>query len=145
MGRMRRIGLTGRRVRALATVLAGLRVRTSAGPGYRLGRRVSALPRMVLAMVSGRYTGRARRRSLLVLALVVGYVLSPVDLLPEAVLLLLGLGDDLLVLAWLAARLVAEVDAFLAWERSAGASSVPLLPSPPPSEGFAAAVAVNRS
>ena len=58
-----------------------------------------------------------------------GYIVSPIDLIPEAVAPVLGLADDALVLSWLATRLVEETEAFLAWEQagmpptSAGAGS----------------------
>ena len=44
------------------------------------------------------------------------YVVSPVDLLPEAVLSVVGLADDAVVLAWFATALVQDTDDFLAWE-----------------------------
>ena len=44
------------------------------------------------------------------------YVLSPVDVVPEVLLGVLGLADDALVAAWLAGAVLAEVDGFLDWE-----------------------------
>jgi uncharacterized membrane protein YkvA (DUF1232 family) len=52
---------------------------------------------------------------LIVLAL--AYLVSPVDLVPEAFLALLGLTDDALVALWLGGAFLAETDHFLAWER----------------------------
>ena len=46
-----------------------------------------------------------------------GYLVSPLDLIPEAVLPVIGLADDALVLSWLATQLVEETEAFLAWEK----------------------------
>lgn len=100
----------------------------------RLGRRrggprtsavVASLPRLVPAVLSGRYTGCSRGR-LLLMAGAAAYVLSPADLLPEGLLGPIGLADDAAVLAWLAGALLSEGHAFLAWEedrRQTGASA----------------------
>jgi uncharacterized membrane protein YkvA (DUF1232 family) len=65
--------------------------------------------------LSGRYPHLDRGRLLLLLAGVL-YVLSPVDLVPEILVPLLGLGDDALVVAWLVGTVLADTDAFLQWE-----------------------------
>lgn len=83
-----------------------------------------ALPRMARDTVNGRYDGLQRSR-LALMALAVLYVVSPVDVLPEAALLLAGLADDALVTAWLAGAVLAETEAYLAWEQSAEAGSGP--------------------
>jgi hypothetical protein len=70
---------------------------------------------MVRATFSGEYVGVSKARLLLMLA-AAGYLVSPLDLIPEAVLPIVGLADDALVLSWLATRLVEETEAFLAWE-----------------------------
>ena len=44
------------------------------------------------------------------------YVLSPIDLLPEMVIPVLGLADDFAVLALVIPKLIKEVDKFLLWE-----------------------------
>jgi uncharacterized membrane protein YkvA (DUF1232 family) len=83
-------------------------------PGF--GDRLRALPRMISGALSGRYARLSRRRiALLVLAL--AYLVSPVDLVPEVFLGLLGLGDDALVALWLGGALLVETDRYLAWER----------------------------
>ena len=46
------------------------------------------------------------------------YLISPVDLVPEAVVPLLGLADDGVVALWLAGAFLAETDNYLRWERS---------------------------
>ena len=48
---------------------------------------------------------------------VAGYALSPVDLIPELVLPLIGLGDDAVVIGWIAVALINETESFLSWER----------------------------
>lgn len=89
------------------------------GPG--LWTRLRAVPRLVRSVRRGEYTGLSSARLAMLLA-GVGYVLSPVDVVPEAFLLVLGLADDLLVIGWVAATLVRETEDFLAWEQAAGAS-----------------------
>jgi len=68
------------------------------------------------AAVSGKYAELGRcRLALLVLAL--AYLVSPVDVVPEALLGLLGLGDDAVVALWLGGALLVETDRYLDWER----------------------------
>jgi uncharacterized membrane protein YkvA (DUF1232 family) len=85
------------------------------GPG--LGERLSSVPRLVRATFRGEYTGTTRGRLLLVAGAIL-YVISPVDLLPEMILPLVGLADDAVVLSGIAAWLVNETEAYLAWERT---------------------------
>jgi uncharacterized membrane protein YkvA (DUF1232 family) len=72
---------------------------------------------MVREAVSGRYAALGRGR-LALLALGLAYLISPVDLVPEAVIPLLGLVDDGVVALWLAGAFLAETDNYLRWERS---------------------------
>jgi len=58
----------------------------------------------------------SRRRLLAVVGALL-YVVSPIDLVPEMFLPFLGLGDDALVISWVAASLVNETESFLRWER----------------------------
>lgn len=111
---------TAKRTAALVALWAAVtRQRRPDSPEVR--EQAAAVPRLVLATMSGRYPGTSRRRlGLMVLA--VGYVVAPIDLFPEAALLLVGLADDAVVLAWLAGALLQETDDFLAWE--AGGSTV---------------------
>jgi uncharacterized membrane protein YkvA (DUF1232 family) len=71
---------------------------------------------MALATLTGSYRGLARSR-LGLFALAVVYIVSPVDLLPEAGLWVLGTVDDIGVAAWLVGALLLETDRFLDWER----------------------------
>lgn len=48
------------------------------------------------------------------------YVLSPIDLLPEIAIPVLGLADDFAVLALIIPKLIKEVDKFLIWEAERG-------------------------
>ncbi|QKE84444.1 YkvA family protein [Arthrobacter sp. NEB 688] len=109
------------RARSLAYVGAlgrAIRLATKAG-GPSLGDRAVAVPRMVAAIRSGEYTGTSMGKLGLVAA-GAAYVVSPVDLLPEAVLGVLGLADDAMVLGWVATTLVEETEKFLEWEREHG-------------------------
>jgi uncharacterized membrane protein YkvA (DUF1232 family) len=109
-----------RRISTIAALVHALRASTRPGePG--LGTRLRAVPRWAAATLSGAYPGTTRGR-LTALAAAALYVLSPVDLLPEAVLPLVGLADDAVVVAWLAAQLLGETDGFLRWERSGSGS-----------------------
>lgn len=94
-----------------------LAVTQSRRPGApSVGAQVRALPRMLSASVAGRYPELGRGRvALLVLAL--AYLVSPVDLVPEVFLGLLGLTDDAVVALWVGGTVLAETDRYLAWER----------------------------
>jgi uncharacterized membrane protein YkvA (DUF1232 family) len=81
--------------------------------GPPLGRRLAALPRMIRASLRGEYDGGAR---LTLMTVAAAYVASPVDLVPEAFLLVFGLVDDAVVVTWLAGALLAETERFLTWE-----------------------------
>lgn len=70
---------------------------------------------MVQAVLAGRYRAIAKTR-LLMMAGALLYVVSPFDVMPEALLILLGLGDDAFVLTWLAGAMLAETENFLDWE-----------------------------
>jgi uncharacterized membrane protein YkvA (DUF1232 family) len=83
----------------------------SGGPTF--GTRLAALPRMVWQTLMGRYDGGARLLMILGGAI---YVVSPIDLLPEALLLIPGLLDDAFVIAWLVGAVISETDRFLSWE-----------------------------
>lgn len=93
----------------------------SGGPG--LYARVRAIPRMVRAVRSGEYTGMSSVQ-LAVLLAGIGYVVSPIDVVPEGLLLVVGLVDDVLVIGWVVATLVRETAAFIAWERGTVPSHV---------------------
>jgi uncharacterized membrane protein YkvA (DUF1232 family) len=96
-----------------------LRVFKPGTPG--LGRRLAAVPRMIGASLRGEYDGRARLAMMAAAGL---YIASPVDLVPEALFLVVGLVDDAAVVAWFAGALLAETERFLEWERQR-ATTVP--------------------
>jgi uncharacterized membrane protein YkvA (DUF1232 family) len=102
---------------AAFTVLwrAVVRGQKPGAPG--LGERLGAVPRMVREAVSGRYAALGRGR-LALLGLALAYLISPVDVVPEAVVPLLGLADDGVVALWLAGAFLSTTDDYLRWERS---------------------------
>ena len=104
--------------RSLATAV---RIATRPG-GPSMLERAQAMPRLVRAVRSGEYTGTSFGRLAMMLG-AAGYLVSPVDLLPEALLGAFGLADDAVVGSWLAAQLVTETEEFLSWERSTGRGS----------------------
>ncbi|HET7304468.1 MAG TPA: YkvA family protein [Segeticoccus sp.] len=92
-------------------------VRRSARPGAPgLVERLAAVPRLARARLRGEYRGVSPREMLLLGGALL-YVLSPVDLVPEALFSVFGLGDDAVVVAWIAAALIHHTDDFLAWEQ----------------------------
>ena len=86
--------------------------------------QLMALPRLVMMTLRGTYPGMERSR-LLMMGLALAYVVSPVDVMPEALMLLAGLGDDAFVLTWLAGAVLVETERFLAWEGSPVATHGP--------------------
>jgi uncharacterized membrane protein YkvA (DUF1232 family) len=119
-----------RNARIASVVAVARAVRMAVRPGGpSIGERAGAVPRMVRATLSGDYVGVSKARLLMMLA-AAGYLVSPLDFIPEAVLPIIGLADDALVLSWLATRLVEETEAFLEWEKGG-------VGSPPGSAGAA--------
>ena len=106
------------KVTTFKSLATAIRIATRPG-GPSMVERAQAVPRLVKAVRSGEYTGTSAGR-LLMIAGAAGYLVSPVDLLPEALLGAFGLADDAVVGSWLAAQLVTETEAFLEWERSTG-------------------------
>ena len=49
--------------------------------------------------------------------LALAYLVSPVDIVPEAFLALIGLTDDAVVAMWLGGSLLVEADRYLGWRR----------------------------
>jgi len=111
-----------------------LSVSRRSGPG--LGRRLAALPRMVVASLrrgDRRYDGLGR---LVLMALALLYLAWPVELIPELLLGLLGLVDDAVVVAWLAGALIEETGRFLEWEALRKAAALPGQAATPPRQAI---------
>ncbi|MEU3229885.1 YkvA family protein [Nocardiopsis alba] len=79
-------------------------------------QRVRALPRMVGAKLSGRYP-ELNSGKLLTMVVLVGYVVSPIDFIPELLFSVLGLVDDIAVAVWLTTMALGESERFVLWER----------------------------
>ena len=82
--------------------------------GPSIGKRLAALPRMLKATAKGEYDGGMR---VAIMAAATAYVISPIDLVPEAFLLVFGLADDAVMVAWLAGTVLSETERFLEWEK----------------------------
>ena len=109
---------TASRIKIAATVASVLRAATRPGaPG--MAERAQAVPRLFRATRDGSYAGTTVRRLALV-AGAVAYVASPIDLLPEAILPVLGAADDAVVISWAVKAFLEETDRFLAWELGQG-------------------------
>jgi uncharacterized membrane protein YkvA (DUF1232 family) len=106
------------RIKMAATIASVVRASTRPG-APSLSERVHAVPRLVRSTVDGTYAGTTMKRLALVAGAVV-YVASPVDLLPEAVLPVLGAADDAVVISWAIKAFVEETDRFIAWEIGQG-------------------------
>lgn len=117
------------RLASVAAVARAVRLAVRPG-GPSMGERAGAVPRMVRATLSGDYVGVSKGRLALMLA-ATGYLIAPIDVLPELFLPVLGLADDALVLSWLATRLVEETEAFLEWEKAAMGSTSGGASTPP--------------
>ncbi|OFE17485.1 hypothetical protein BA895_15920 [Humibacillus sp. DSM 29435] len=111
--------------------------RATGRPGSpSVAERAQCVPRLVRATLDRSYTGVTPTRLALVAAAAV-YVASPVDLIPETVLPVVGLADDALVLRWAVRAFVEETDRFLVWEARRyawrpGERARPAPPSPHP-------------
>lgn len=110
--------VTKRRAAAYAAAAAA----ASADGPSGFGQRVASIPRLVRDVMIGRYKGLSRGRLLLMLLAVV-YVVSPVDLLPEALLTIPGLVDDVAVAGWLVAATFRATTAYREWETGPATTS----------------------
>jgi hypothetical protein len=115
-----------RRHAALMGIVRALRDTARPGaPG--IGERFSAIPRLIGAVLRGHYRDLAPGR-LGLFALAALYIVSPVDLAPEAFLAVFGLADDAVLGVWLLGNVLDETGRFLAWERGQGAGPGRVVP-----------------
>ena len=113
--------------RLLSAAAAALR-----RPGRPLGAvagDAAGLVRMVRATVTGRYR-RLPRRTLVAAVAGLLYLLNPFDLIPDFVPVI-GLVDDVAVLAWVIGRVRKDLDEYLAWEAVEG-GVIDIVPAPVP-------------
>ncbi|SDJ99487.1 YkvA family protein [Nonomuraea jiangxiensis] len=78
--------------------------------------RVRAVPRMVGAVMRGQYSGLGKGK-LALLGIGVVYILSPIDVLPDF-LMVIGVADDFGVFLWLLGTLLGESGRYVEHERS---------------------------
>ncbi|SEN05634.1 YkvA family protein [Nonomuraea pusilla] len=78
--------------------------------------RVRAIPRLVRAVMRGEYAGMGKGK-LALLGLGVVYILSPIDVVPDF-LMLIGVADDFGVFLWLIASLLGESGRYVEHERA---------------------------
>lgn len=79
-----------------------------------------AVPGMLWARARGRYRGLSTANFVAILV-GIGYIISPVDFVPELFFNALGLTDDAVVAAWLAGTLLSEADTYLLAQADAAA------------------------
>jgi uncharacterized membrane protein YkvA (DUF1232 family) len=72
---------------------------------------------MVKDAAAGRYPALSKGR-LALLAVGVAYILSPVDLMPESLMMLFGMTDDVLVASWVVAGLLDASGEYALWKRA---------------------------
>jgi uncharacterized membrane protein YkvA (DUF1232 family) len=96
---------------ALTALWTALTATRRGGPS--LGKRLAAIPRMIAATLRGKYDGKARVGGMVLAS---AYIVSPIDFVPEAFLLVLGLVDDAAIAVWLAGAVLSETERFLEWE-----------------------------
>ncbi|MCJ8152184.1 DUF1232 domain-containing protein [Chryseobacterium sp. SSA4.19] len=77
-------------------------------------RKIPDIFRMVRMWKRGQYPMRSIDIILPMLGML--YVVSPIDILPDFALPVLGIMDDLAVLSLVIPKLIREVDKFLIWE-----------------------------
>lgn len=107
---------TSRRLSAFRALWRAFSTRGRPGePGT--GDRLRAVPDMMTDTLSGKYREMGRGQ-LLLWAVGLAYLVSPVDVIPEMFLTVFGLGDDAVVAMWLGGSLLVEADRYLGWRRS---------------------------
>jgi uncharacterized membrane protein YkvA (DUF1232 family) len=117
------------RRRRTAAMSAAAAAAMSEGP-LGFGQRMASLPALVRDTLSGRYDGFGRGRlALVVVALL--YIVSPVDVVPEALLTIPGLLDDAAVAAWVIATLMGAATAYRVWAGGAIDEQAPATPAEP--------------
>lgn len=100
--------------RTAAFTALGRALMSGARGGPSLSKRLAAIPRMLKATAKGQYDGGMR---VALMTAATAYVLSPIDVVPEAFLLVVGLADDAVMITWLAGSVLAETERFLEWEK----------------------------
>ncbi|GAA0916230.1 YkvA family protein [Nonomuraea longicatena] len=77
--------------------------------------RVRAIPRLIKSVMRGDYAGMGKGK-LALMAMGLVYLISPIDAVPDF-LVLIGVVDDFGVLLWLVASMLGESGRYVDWER----------------------------
>lgn len=101
---------------------------------------LQVLFRLVRTSVSGEYTGLPTPTVVAAVAVLI-YFLSPIDLIPDFIPVI-GLLDDVALLAWFTTKLKEEMDHFVAWEQTRPA---PTSPNGPVDRSSGSALALTSS
>jgi uncharacterized membrane protein YkvA (DUF1232 family) len=118
---------TARQVAAAAAL--GRAVRSGSQPGTPgFAERIRLLPAMLRDTAAGRFPGLSKAR-LAVMLLGILYIVSPVDLLPESALFLLGMTDDVLVAGWVVSAALDAAGEYALWRRLVPATATTAQPS----------------
>ena len=98
---------------------------------HEVWESLQILSRLIKAAVSGEYTGIPTATIVGAIAVLL-YFLSPIDLVPDF-LPVIGLLDDVALLAWFMSSIKVEMDKFAEWEKSAPqrANATPAGPGAP--------------
>ncbi|ASU82107.1 DUF1232 domain-containing protein [Nocardiopsis gilva YIM 90087] len=103
--------------RAAAGAAAWQMVHDGTKPGKpSVFARAGAVPRMLGNRVRGQYTELPASR-LVMFLVAIAYIVSPVDLVPELLIPILGFADDIGVVIWLTSSLLGETERYLEWEQ----------------------------
>lgn len=81
-----------------------------------LKQGVLVISQMVTASIKGQYHGLSKKDISLIVAAII-YLVSPIDLVPDAIPML-GLLDDMSLLTWLINKFAKEIDMFTQWQNT---------------------------
>lgn len=90
------------------------RLKGRAGALVRIGRALRLFVPMCADVIKGRYRP-VPWRAILWMALALIYLVSPLDLIPD-VLVLIGVADDALIVGWLLTKVDAALDDYRRWK-----------------------------
>jgi len=83
---------------------------------YSFFEKIPILFRLIKQWKNGNFKLNASNKWMIILGLI--YIISPIDLIPGDLLNIVGLTDDLAVIAIVFSRLNKEIENFLRWENT---------------------------